>query len=82
MSSMLHHNWNTQKTEALNESVSSYAPKDRTFSRIQYLHTRESIVGAVQVCGYLKLWSRIFHEFHIPMDDNFGRQNNIMNTVK
>ena len=62
--------------------MASYAPKDRTFSRTQSLHTRISIAAAVQVCGYFKLWSRIFEELNVPMDEIFARHLRIMDTVK
>ena len=79
---MLYHKWYTKKNEALNKSVASYAPKDRTFSRTQSLHTRVSIAVAVQVCGYFKSWSQILEELNVPMDENFAQQFRIIDTVK
>ena len=62
--------------------MASYAPKDRTFSRTQSLHTRVSIAVAVQVCGYFKSWSQILEELNVPMDENFAQQFRIIDTVK
>ena len=55
---MLHHSWSTQKNESLNKSVSSYAPKDRTYSRTNSLDTRIAIAGAIKIVGYYQLWKK------------------------
>ena len=47
----LHHPWTTQTNEALNKSVSAYAPKDRTFPTTQSLRTRVDIAAYVQAAG-------------------------------
>ena len=48
---MLKHKWSTQKNEAMNKSVSSYAPKDKAYCLTPSLATRVEIAGAVQVAG-------------------------------
>ena len=65
---MLHHPWSTQKNEAMNKSVSSYAPKDRTFSTTKSLLTRVSIAGAVQGADNLQVWRNIFRKIRLPLD--------------
>ena len=70
MLSMLQHNWSTQINEAMNNSVSSYAPKSRTYSTTDSLEARVNIAAATQVIGYEKFWGKIFNEFQLSMDDN------------
>ena len=65
---MLHHPWSTQKNEAMNKSVSSYAPKDRTFSTTKSLLTRVTIAGAVQGTNNLKVWRNVFRKIRLPLD--------------
>ena len=65
---MLHHPWSTQKNEAMNKSVSSYAPKDRTFSTTNSLLTRVSIAGAVQGANNFQVWTNIFREIRLLLD--------------
>ena len=65
---MLHHPWNTQKYEAMNKSVSSYAPKDRTFSTTKSLLTIVPIAGTVQGFNNLRVWRNIFREIRLPLD--------------
>ena len=70
MLSMLQHDWSTQINEAMNNSVSSYAPKSRTYSTTNSLEARVNIAAATQVIGYEKFWGKIFNEFQLSMDDN------------
>ena len=65
---MLHHPWSTQKNEAMNKSVSSYAPKDRTFSTTKSLLTRVTIAGAVQGTTNLIVWRNVFRKIRLPLD--------------
>ena len=67
---MLHHQWSTQTNEALNKSVSSYAPKDRTFCSTQSLATRVSIAAAVQIAGYHVFWTGVFRSLNLEVNDN------------
>ena len=48
---MLNHPWSTQLNEALNNSISSYAPKTKNFSRTISLITRVGIAAVVQALG-------------------------------
>ena len=79
---MLHHPWSTQKNEALNKSVASYAPKDRTFSQTTSLDTRVGLAGATQVGGYLKLWKKIYESENMDVDENFSAHLRMMDTAK
>ena len=66
----LQHNWDTQKNEAMNTSVSCYAPKNKTYSLTESLDTRVAIAAGVQILGYHDFWRRLFSEFNMEMDDN------------
>ena len=68
---MLAHPWSTQRNEALNNSVASYAPKNKSFCRTTSLKTRVGIASAVMVLGYEGFWTRVFEELKVDMDDNF-----------
>ena len=67
---MLNHSYDTQKNEAMNNSVASYAPKSKTFSLSNSLECRVAIAAGVQICGYTCLWSKIFDSLELSMDDN------------
>ena len=54
----------------MNQSVSSYAPKNNTFSKSTSLNVRITIAGTIQVAGYYEVWRRIFDEFQLQIDDN------------
>ena len=69
---MLMHPWSTQLNEALNNSISSYAPKTKTFCRTMSLLTRVGIAAAVQGLGYSAFWNRVFQELCITMDHAFA----------
>ena len=51
----------------MNSSVSSFAPKNRTFSRMMSLTTRVFIVGAVQLLGHHKYWKLVLERQEIKM---------------
>ena len=70
MMMMLHHPYDTQKNEALNNSVAAYAPKSRTYSLTNSLLCRVSIVAGVQILGYASFWSNVFSEFGLDLDSN------------
>ena len=70
---MLHHPYDTQKNEALNNSVASYAPKSRTYSLTNSLLCRVSIVAGIQIQGYEVFWSDVFSEFGVDLDSNLRR---------
>ena len=69
----LSHGWSTQKNEAMNTSVASYAPKHKHYSTTTSLDTRVAISGGVQVLGYHTFWSRIFHQFGLVPDEGLKR---------
>ena len=64
---MLNHLWSTQLNEAMNNSISSYAPKTKTFCRTMLLLTRVGIAAAIQALGYLEFWTLVFTELGIDM---------------
>ena len=70
---MLHHPWTTQANEALNRSVSAYAPKDRTYSKTESLMTRVDIAAAIHNVGHETFWRRIFRVLNLHFDDNLVR---------
>ena len=70
---MLHRSWDTQKNEAMNNSVSSLAPKSKTYSLSRSLECRVALAAGIQVCGYLDIWKRIFSRFEIDMDDDLEK---------
>ena len=69
----LHHPWSTQSNEALNRSVSSLAPKDRTFSKTESLQTRVAIAAAIKNVGHERFWEIIFKRLHISFDQNIRK---------
>ena len=70
MMSVLHHTYGTQKNEALNNSVATYAPKSKTYSLTNSLHCRVSIAAGLQIIGYEAFWYCVFHSFGIDFDKN------------
>ena len=81
ISKMLNHKWTTQKNEAMNQSVASYALQNILYSNTDSLLARISIAGGTQIAGYSRFWNTIFASFNIPMDTNLeyllSRRNNI-----
>ena len=65
---MLNHDYSTQKNEALNASVKTYANKDITYSTTKSLDTRVAVAAGYQVLGYANFWSRIFGAFELQLD--------------
>ena len=70
MLAMLNHSYDTQKNEAMNNSVASYAPKSKTYSLTDSLKCRIAIAAGIQICGYAALWTKIFRSLGLNMDDN------------
>ena len=70
---MLNHEWSTQKNEAMNKSVSAYAPKDRTYCSTPSLSTRVEIAGAVQVAGNHRYWSRVYQKKNLLFDSTLSK---------
>ena len=73
MLKQLQHSFSTQRNEAMNQSVASYAPKGKTYSLTDSLDTRVCIAGGIQIHGYAGLWSKIFGAFQIELDDNLRK---------
>ena len=67
---MLWHEYDTNVNEAMNRSVSSFAPKDRIFCRTMSLETRISIAAGVQICGHYKFWSLVLEKHGIIIGDS------------
>ena len=67
MVSMLWHTHDTNLNEAMNRSVSSFAPKDRTFCRTMSLQTRVSIAAGVQILGHYEFWNQVLTELGLTM---------------
>ena len=68
----LHHNFHTQKNESMNQSVSSYAPKTKTYSKTKSLEARVCLAAAIEIAGYHEVWKRIFEVFALDLDDNLA----------
>ena len=68
----LHHPYHTQRNEALNKSVATYAPKHKTFSLTESLTTRVAIAAGTQILGYHDFWKEIFQEFGIIFDSQIS----------
>ena len=66
----LNHMWSTQKNEAMNTSVSSYAPKNKHYSGTDSLLTRVGIAGACQVLGFAALWTKVYEAYETNIDPN------------
>ena len=66
---MLCHTWSTQLNEAMNNSVSAYAPKTKNFGGTLSLKTRVGIAAAVMALGYYQFWSRVYEKLGLDMDD-------------
>ena len=55
----LNHNWHTQKNEAMNTSVSTFAPKSKTYSMTNSLLTRVSIAAGISIAGHEQFWINV-----------------------
>ena len=73
MLTMLWHTYDTNLNEAMNRSVSAFAPKDRTFCRSMSLTTRISIAAGVQLVGHYKYWEMMLERQGIKMSSALGR---------
>ena len=66
----LSHRFSTQHNEAMNHSVSAFAPKGKTYSKTKALEMRVAIAACVQILGYELFWQAIYEEFGLSLDDN------------
>ena len=69
---MIHHPHNTQSNEALNKSVSAYAPKHKTYSLTKSLEARVTIAASTQIDGYYNFWREAYDHFRLYFDDAFA----------
>ena len=67
----LNHNWHTQNNEAMNTSVSAFAPKGKTYSRTNSLVTRVSIAAGISIAGHDQFWKNFGTELDFTFDANF-----------
>ena len=70
---MLAHPYTTQSNEAMNKSVSAFAPKEKTFSKTESLDTRVGIAAGIQILGYHDFWVLIFEDYGMRTDDNLRK---------
>ena len=57
--------------EAMNNSVASYAPKNKNFCGTMSLRARVGIAGSIMALGYEEFWERVFMELNLEMDTTF-----------
>jgi hypothetical protein len=64
----VNHTFETQVNESLNQSVSLFVPKNRTYSMTMALASRVKICCGVHISGQNGYWSKVFEalELHIP----------------
>ena len=67
----LNHPWHTQKNEAMNISVSAFAPKGKTYSMTNSLLTRVSIDAGISIAGHKKFWKNVATKLEFTFDANF-----------
>ena len=67
----LAHPWSTQLNEAMNNSVASYAPKNKNFCGTMPLRARVGIAGSIMALGHEEFWERVFMELNLEMDTTF-----------
>ena len=54
----------------MNKTVSTFVPKDKTFSTTESLDIRIGVTGSVQILGYQSFLWQAFSLFHLFFDDN------------
>ena len=69
---MLHHPHTTQSNEALNKSVSAYAPKHKHFSTTKSLEARVGVAASIQIDGYHHLWQELYDKFTLNFDESIS----------
>ena len=67
---MLNHKNDTSLNEALNNSVMSFAPKNKCFSGTKSLEARVCIAMGVNIVGHYKFWKLVFAKLGITMTDS------------
>ena len=69
---MLNHNKDTSLNEALNNSVMSFAPKNKCFSGTKSLEARVCIAMGVNIVGHHKFWQLVFDRLGINMTESLN----------
>ena len=70
---MLHHVHTTQSNEALNKSVSAYAPKHKNYSLTKSLEARVGVAASIQVGGYNEFWKNTYNHFDLEFHQSMSR---------
>ena len=66
----LNHKWHTQKNEAMNTSVSTFAPKGDPYSLTNSLLTRVSIAAGISIAGHKQFWKNVGTKLDFTFDAN------------
>ena len=69
---MLNHKKDTSLNEAINNSVMSFAPKNKCFSGSKSLGARVCIAMGVNIVGHHKFWKLVFKRMGITMTDSLN----------
>ena len=69
---MLNHNKDTSLNEALNNSVMSFAPKNKCFSGSKSLEVRVCIAMGINIVGHHKFWQLVLERLGITMTDSLN----------
>ena len=69
----LQHNFSTQHNEAMNNSVSAFSLKGKTYSKIESFETRAAIAACVQILGYEHFWELVYGYFGVSFDGNLRK---------
>jgi hypothetical protein len=56
----------------MNQAVSAFAPKGRTYSLTASLDCRVALAAGTQIVGYEVLWKLIFAAFHLDFDEGIA----------
>ena len=70
---MLHHGHTTQSNEALNKSVSAYAPKHKNYSLTKSLEARVGVAASIQVGGYNEFWKNTYTHFDLQFHQSMSK---------
>ena len=64
----MHHRFDVQTNESLNQSMACHAPKTRTFSMSASLEHRMMVCVGEHNAGLFVFWSNVLHQLGLPMD--------------
>jgi hypothetical protein len=65
-----HHGYSSQKNESMNQLISRYVPKDKTFCQSMSLNSRICLAVGVDSVGHEEYYERLFEKMKIPFPDN------------